>query len=183
MRLSARVLLLAFLCISPAWAWFGPSAENPYLLEVSPVPSDQQLSPVWFWVDARSKVELQNQPTRDGYHFGDTVLNPRPFDYIKAEFIRQVALHEERTALLEKLNGKTIRLLQFDADVGLRIRLTEMQASKWEAVRITVVIDVDGNRYEASDIHPFRNNEKPSPVSTPMRAVVESLVNQIALLE
>jgi hypothetical protein len=178
LRFSALVLLSASLCSGSAWAWFGPSAADPYSLVVPPIVNDQQLSPVWFWVDARPTVELENQPTRDGYHFGDAVLSPRPFDYIKAEFVRQVALHEERAALLEKLNGKTIRLIEFDASVGLRIRLGEMQSNKWEAVRIRAVIEVDGNRYEASDTHPFRNGDKPSPVSIPMRAVVETLVNQ-----
>jgi hypothetical protein len=169
------------LCISPAWAWFGPSAENPYLLVVPPLPNDQLLTPVWSWVDARSTVELQNQPTRDGYRFGDSVTSPRPYAYIKAEFLRQVALHEERPMLLEKLQAKTIRLVEFDAGVGLWIRLGEKQSGKWETVRIRAVIEVDGRRYEASDSHPFRYSEKPSPVSQPMRAVVESLVNQIVL--
>ncbi len=108
LRFLARLLLLATLCISSAWAWFGPSAENPYLLVVQPLTYDQLLSPVWFWVDARSTGELESQPTRDGYHFGDSFVSPRPFGYIKAEFATQVAMHEERKDVLEKLNGKTI---------------------------------------------------------------------------
>ena len=181
LRFLARAMLSASLCISTAWAWFGPSTEDPYLLVVPPLPYDQLLTPVWSWVDARSTVEPQNQPTNDGYRFGDSVVSPRPYDYIKAEFVRQVALHEERAVLLEKLKAKTIRLVEFDSRVGLWIRLGEKQSGKWETVRIRAVIEVDGSRYEASDSHPFRYSEKPSPVNIPMRAVVESLVNQIVL--
>jgi hypothetical protein len=133
------------------------------------------------WVDARVNVDPENRPTRDGYHFGDTSFRPRPFNYIEAEFLRQVALHEERTELLEKLSGKTIRLLEFDATVGLWVRFTEKQSGRWDTVRIRAVIDVDGSRYEASDAHPFRSRDKPSPASVPMREVVKSLVNQILL--
>lgn len=180
--MSWLILVLgALVCSSPAWAWFGPSAEDPYSLEVQSLDSVQLPAPVWLWVDARANVDPDNRPTRDGYHFGDASFRPRPYNYIEAEFLRQVALHEERTELIEKLSGKTIRLLEFDATVGLWVRFTEKQSGRWDTVRIRAVIDVDGSRYEASDAHTFRSRDKPSPASIPMREVVKSLVNQILL--
>lgn len=173
--------MLALLFTGPARAWFGPSAESPYALAVPPLEKEQLLTPAWTWVDARAGIELENRSTRDGYRFGDAVFRPRPFDYISAEFLRQVALHEERSELLEKLSGKTICLVEFDATVGLWLRLSEKQSGKWETVRIRAVIEVGGSRYESSDSHPFKSGEKPSPVNIPMSDVVKSLVNQILL--
>lgn len=177
----ALLVMLALFFTTPAKAWFGPSAESPYVLALTPLEKEQLPTPVWTWVDARAGVELENRPTRDGYRFGDTVFRPRPLDYLSAEFLRQVALHEERSELLEKLSGKTIRLVQFDATVGLWLRLSEKQSGKWETVRILAVIDVDGSRYESNESHPFKSAEKPSPVNIPMSDVVKSLVNQILL--
>jgi hypothetical protein len=56
-----------------------------------------------------------------------------------------------------------------------------MQSGKWETVRVRAVIEVDGNTYEVSDAQPFGRGDKPNPISIPMRALVDSLVNQIVL--
>jgi hypothetical protein len=172
-------LLLSLL--SPANAWFGPSAEKPYALAVPPLEAKDALQPTWQWKDAREKIELDNRQTRDGYMFGDTVFKLRPYDYLQAEFVRQVALHEEREALLEKLQNKTLRLLDFEASAGLWLRLSERQGSQWQTVRVRAVVDFDGSRYEAVDNYPFKSSEKPSPVSVPMQDMVKSLVNQFLL--
>lgn len=176
-----RFLLLMALCTHSAWAWFGPSAEKPYALTVPALAPTLALMPTWTWHDARPTLELENKPTRDGYAFGDAVFKLRPAEYLQAEFLYQVATHEERAALLEKLEGKTVRLLEFNAGVGLWLRLGERQSGKWESVRVRAVMEVDGSRYEASDTHPFRSGEQPSPVSIPMREMVRNLVNQILL--
>jgi hypothetical protein len=180
-RRSFMLAVSALLASTAARAWFGPSAEKPYALVPSTLGSAAALVPTWTWVDARVGVEADNRPTRDGYWFGDAVFALRPYAYIQEEFLRQVALHEERDALVEKLTGKTIRLLEFDAAVGLWVRLNEKQSGRWESVRIRASIEFDGTRYQASDTHPFNNSEKPSPASVPMREVVQSLVNQIFL--
>ncbi len=180
--LSVWIALLFALSFTPyAFAWFGPSAEKPYVFLLSPLEGKEPVVPVWKWIDARTHVEVDNRPTRDGYWFGDAVFAPRPYAFLQEEFLRQVALHEERDALIEKLSGKTIRLLDFDAGVGLWVRLSEKQSGRWETVRIRASIEFDGSRYEAGDTHPFNNSEKPSPASAPMREVVKSLVNQILL--
>jgi hypothetical protein len=180
-RRSFLLAVGALLGTTTAWAWFGPSAEKPYALVPSPLGSAAALVPAWTWADARVGVEADNRPTRDGYWFGDAVFTPRPYAYIQEEFLRQVALHEEREALVEKLTGKTIRLLDFEAGVGLWVRLSEKQSGRWETVRIRAAIAFDDSRYEATDIHQFNNSEKPSPVNAPMREVVKSWVNQILL--
>jgi hypothetical protein len=179
LRVCAVGLITSCLFVGTAWAWFGPSVEDPYLLEAPSTVREPHPSQTWFWLDSRTAIELDNRPTRDGYHFGDAVFRPRPFDYIQREFLRQVAHHDDRAELMDKLKGKTVRLLEFDAVVGLWVRLGEAQPGKWETVRVRAVIEVDGNRYEASDSHPFRYGDKPSPASIPMKALVESLVNQM----
>lgn len=180
-RRSFFVLVGGWFGAKAVWAWFGPSAEKPYALVLSPWGTSDALVPTWTWSDARNSVETDNRPTRDGYHFGDAVFAPRPHVFIQEEYVRQVALHEEREALVEKLAGKTIQLLEFDASVGLWVRLNERQSGSWDTVRIRGVIAVDGSRYEAADAHPFNNGEKPSPVNAPMQELVKSWVNQIFL--
>jgi hypothetical protein len=171
----------AALCSASAHAWFGPSEKEPYLITDAPALVDPAQPQTWVWADARSSVEQDNRPTANGYWFGDAVFKPRPYDFVQAEFLRQVYAHEGRDELLEKLKGKTVRLLEMEAGVGLWVRLNERQSGKWEMVRVRIAIDVDGSRYEASDMHRFAFREKPSPVSVPMRAAVSSLLNQILL--
>lgn len=182
-KIHPFVLVAALLTsfAEPAWAWFGPSAEKPYALVVSPIDEKQKIAPTWLWQDARPKVELENRQTRDGYLFGDAVLRPRPFEYLQAEFLRQVALHEERDVLLEKLQNKTLRLLDFEVGAGLWLRLSERQGSQWQTVRVRAVVEFEDGRYEANDNHPFNNSALPSPASVPMQDMVNSLVNQMLL--
>lgn len=180
--LRAMVVVLAATA-SPAWAWFGPSAESPYALVDTPAaqaPGAQELV-VWRWVEARTAIETENRPTQDGYALGDAVFAPRPGVYLERAFATEVFAHEERDALLEKLRGATVRLVLVEIDVGLWARLTQRQSSSWETVRVKVAVEVNGQRYEALQAHPFRSRERPSPVATPMREAVQSLVQQILL--
>lgn len=174
-------LLATLMLATPARGWFGPSAKAPYVIVDPAAAKAGSLIPGWTWVDARIHIDPENRPTRDGYWFGDAVMEPRPFTYIQAEFLRQVDAHEDREVLLERLQGKTLRLLEFEAGVGLWLRLSDRQQSKWETVRVRAVIEMDGRRYEATDTHPFNNSETPSPVSVPMQGLVQSLVIQVHL--
>ena len=150
---------------------------NRYLLsEALAAPSTE-----WRWEDARTNVQLDNLSTRDGYRLGDTVFKPRPFDYLQAEFARQVLAHPARDALQSLLANQTLRLVDSDVSVGLWMRFIEHQQGNWDMVRVRLNIDFNGGRYEALDTHPFKSREKPSPVSAPMQAVVKSLVNQLHL--
>lgn len=183
-RRSLRGLVLCAACLAaPVWAWFGPSAESPYLLtEPHMAPTEPaEAKPVWTWVDARTRIAPDNHPSRDGYRLGDAVFSPRPGAYMQQAFFQEVWAHEERATLLEKLQGTTIRLLEVEVDVGLWVRLSERQSGSWETVRVRVVVEVNGERYEALQVHPFRAREKPSPAATPMRDAVQSLVQQILM--
>lgn len=178
-RLLRRHLWLgvcAALVGGPAQAWFGPSEEDPYLLNNATAPAVD-----WQWTDARVGLQTVNLPTRDGYSLGDAVFKPRPFDYLQAEFARQVHAHPAHALLQKRLNGQTLRLVESDVSVGLWMRFTEHQPGNWDMVRVRLVIEFEGGRYEAIDTHPFKSREKPSPVSAPMQAVVLSLVNQLHL--
>lgn len=178
-RLLRRHLLLAVcaaLVGSPAQAWFGPSEQDPYLLSNATAPAVG-----WHWADARVGLQTANVATRDGYSLGDAVFKPRPFDYLQAEFARQVQTHPAQASLQKRLNGQTLQLLESEVSVGLWMRFTEHQQGNWDMVRVRLVIEFEGGRYEAVDTHPFKSREKPSPVSAPMEAVVLSLVNQLHL--
>lgn len=169
--------LCATLSVSPVQAWLGPSEQDPYLL------SNATAQPVsWRWEDARGAgLQTTNVATRDGYRLGDTVFKPRPFEYLQAEFARQVHAHPAQASLQDRLNGHKLRLLESDVAVGLWMRFSEQQQGNWDMVRVRMVIEFEGSRYEAIDIHRFRSRDKPSPVNTPMQAVVLSLVNQLQL--
>lgn len=141
----------------------------------------QTSNPTWRWEDARTTTQLDKLAMRDGYRLGDKVFKPRPFDYLQAEFTRQVLAHPARDALQRLLANQRLRLMDSDVSVGLWMRFTEHQQGNWDMVRVRLVIEFEGGRYEAVDTHPFKSREKPSPVSAPMEAVVLSLVNQLHL--
>ena len=167
----------AALLSGPALAWMGPSEQDPYLLGNAASPLVN-----WHWDDARGAgLQTTNIATRDGYRLGDEVFKPRPFEYLQAEFARQVQAHPAQASLQKRLSGQTLRLLESDVAVGLWMRFTEHQQGNWDMVRVRLVIEFEGSRYEAIDTHPFKSRAKPSPVSAPMQAVVVSLVNQLQL--
>lgn len=179
-RVCVPVLLL--LSAGPAQAWFGPSERDPYAIgDAQAAVSAAAPAVGWRWVDARAQLQIDNVAIRDGYQLGDAVFRPRPFDFLQAEFARRVEAHPARDALRQRLQGQTLRLVESEVTVGLWIRLNERQSGNWDMVRVRLVVEWDGGRYEALDTHPFRLREKPSPVSAPMQAVVQSLVNQIHL--
>ena len=175
-----RTWLCAWVCAalfsSPALAWMGPSEQNPYLLAEATAPTVG-----WRWEDARTALQVDNVATRDGYRLGDGVFKPRPFNYLQAEFTRQVLAHPAHALLQKRLNGQVLRLIESDVSVGLWMRFNEQQQGNWDMVRVRMLIEFEGSRYEAIDTHPFKSREKPSPVNAPMQAVVLSLVNQLHL--
>jgi len=137
----------------------------------------------WKWVDARQSITLENASTQDGMRFGDAVMSPRPFVQLQHEFARAVAQHEAAPAIRKQLADKTLRVQALSLDVGLWVRLLQRQQGGWEFVRVRIALDVDGSVFEALDVHKFDNSEQPSPVSTPLRNAVESLVQQIHLFQ
>lgn len=156
-----------------------PTPDKPYQLAA---PGEAMPANVgWAWVDERQAVVLENVSTADGMRFGDAVMNPRPFVQLQAEFARAVARHESVAEVREKLTGKTVRVHALELEVGLWARLSQRQQGAWEFVRVRIVVDVDGSRYEARDVHKFDNGERPSPVSVPLRSAAENLVQQIHL--
>lgn len=162
---------------APAHAWFGPSEEKPYEFHaLSAEPSD---GVTWTWQDRRTTIRIENQATKDGYALADTVFRPRPAAYLQAEFAQQIMVHAERDAIVDKLRGQTIELLQCEIDVGLWLRLGERQSGKWETVRVYVRIRIDGQIFEALATQPFKSGASPSPAADSMRAAAGSLVEQI----
>lgn len=176
LKLPAALLVASLFCM-PASAWFGPSEQDPYLFHPTGTPAQETAS--WHWVDRREAIRPTNMATKDGYALADNVFRPRPADYLAAEFARQVLDHAEHASIVEKLRGKTIELTQCEIDVGLWLRLSERQSSKWETVRVSVRIRIDGQTFEALETHPFRSREAPSPVAEPMREAAKNLVEQI----
>jgi hypothetical protein len=157
-----------------------PTPEKPYALGAG-LSTVNASNVSWRWHDARPARMADNRPTQDGVLFGEAVLRPAPFDFIQAEFARAVAAHEQSKEVQEKLRGKTIRLLSFEASAGLWMRLSESQQGKWDVMRAKVVIEIDSQRYESLDTHRFSNSDQPSPLSPAIRNAVEVLVNQIHL--
>lgn len=156
-----------------------PTPDKPYQLAT---PGDAVPTGVnWTWVDERPPALPDNVSTADGIRFGDAVMNPRPYTQLQAEFARAVARHESAGELRDKLAGKAIRVQALELEVGLWARLSQRQQGAWEFVRVRIVVDVDGSRYEARDVHKFDNGERPSPVSIPLRNAAENLVQQIHL--
>ena len=156
-----------------------PTPDKPYQLATpgEAVPTGT----TWTWVDARQDVLQESASTQDGMRFGDAVMAPRPLVQFQAEFARAVARHEAAAELRQKLAGKTLRVQVLDLEVGLWARLSQRQQGAWEFVRVRAVVDVDGSRYEALDVHKFDNGERPSPVSLPLRNAADNLVQQIHL--
>ncbi len=157
-----------------------PTAQTPYAM-VSPSDAAAPAADLWTWTDARPSAMPENREIASGLVFGDAVMRPRPFVMVQREFRTAVAGHEAADALTQRLQGKAIRLDAFEASVGLWSRLSEKQASKWEFVRVHLAVTVDGQRFEALDVHRFNNDDQPSPISIPLRNVVENIVQQMHL--
>ena len=171
-------ILLCLTLLLGACVTLMPTPDKPYTLGAG----DTRTSNVgWRWVDARGALMQDNKSTQDGVMFGETVLRPPSNDFIQAEFARAVAAHEDADAIRAKLQGKTIRLLGFEASAGLWLRVNQQQQGKWDMMRAKVTVDVDGQRYESLDTHRFSNNDQPSPLSPAVRNAVQALVNQIHL--
>jgi hypothetical protein len=177
---SVKAATLALgLCVAsgPALAWFGPSEEKPYALHAtSAVPADFT---TWNWADKRGAIRTANLATKDGYLLADNVIRPQAVQYLPTEFAHQVHVHAEQESIAEKLNGKTIEILQLEVSIGLWLRLGERQSGKWETVRVMVQIRIDGQTFDAMETHPFKSGETPSPVAAPMREAAKNLVEQI----
>lgn len=171
-------LTVAVLC--SACVTLMPTAESPYLLGEG-LSTASAASVGWKWHDARGPLAAENRATREGLVFGEAVLKPRSFEFIQAEFARAVAANANANELREKLRGKTIHLHGFEAKAGLWMRFSDQQQGNWDVMRATVVIELDGQRYESTDTHRFSNSDQPSPLSPAVRNAVEVLVNQIYL--
>lgn len=176
LKLPVALLAVSLLCES-AYGWFGPSEQAPYVLHPTRVVAADSIT--WRWVDRRETIRTTNQATKDGYALADNVFQPRPAAYLSAEFARQVMDHAEHESIIEKLRGKTIELTQCEVDVGLWLRWSERQSSKWETVRVSIRIRIDGQTFEALETHPFRPGETPSPAAEPLRDAARNLVEQI----
>lgn len=155
-----------------------PSPEKPYRLDTGAALA--KAAP-WTWTDARTRVVPDNTGTRDGVVFGDEVMAPRPFPMLQHLFLQAVQAHPASTALVEKLRGQELRLENLEMSVGLWNRLSERQTGNWEFVRVTVLVTLNGRRYEAKDVHKFDNSERPSPLNRPLQSAVDNLVEQIHL--
>lgn len=179
-----RALLLGALAIfygSPAWAcqWLGPCPDKPYVLSESFSTQATPLIAGWRWEDQRTLIETENRPTTDGYVFADNVVSPKPFEYVQREFARQLAEHDAREEIVEKLRDQKILLTKLEMSVGLWFRGTERAQGRWEFMRVKIRIDVDGREHEALGVHRFNNRDKPSPMTAPMQDAVSQLLNMI----
>lgn len=179
MRRHILPLLATTLCLT-ACQTLMPTPEQPYTLTTASS-TPMRGTGGWNWVDVRRAVAPDNTSTPAALVFGDAVMRPRPFEAVQAEFERAVASHEASTELKTKLQGKQIRLEAFEASVGLWAKLSERQQGSWEFVRVKLTLTVDGQRYEAIDVHRFNNSDRPSPVSIPLSNAVNNIVNQIHL--
>jgi hypothetical protein len=155
-----------------------PTADKPYRLATE---TANRTPTPWTWVDARSQVVADNTSTRDGVVFGDAVMEPRPYPMLQQLFQQAVRAHPAAAELTNKLRDQTIHLEHMEVSVGLWNRLSERQAGNWEFVRVTVLVTIDGRRYEAKDVHKFNNSERPSPLNRPLQNAVDNLVEQIHL--
>jgi hypothetical protein len=180
LRATATILALSWTLTGCETLVLMPTAEKPYRLTTND--NTLRTQPTgWTWVDGRSAVAQDNTSTRDGVVFGDAVMQPRPYPLVQHLFHQAVLAHPESAALQDKLRGQTLRLENLELAVGLWNRLSERQAGQWEFVRVTVLITIDGRRYEAKDVHKFNNSDKPSPLNTPLKNAVDNLVEQIHL--
>ena len=181
-RFSSKTLgTAAMLCLTlllSACVTLMPTPEKLYILGIG---TSGVTNVGWRWVDARGTLPPDNQSTQDGVIFGEAVLQPPSNDFIQAEFARAVAAHDEADAIRAKLQGKTIRLIGFEASAGLWIRLSQQQQGKWDMMRAKITVELDGQRYESLDTHRFSNSDQPSPLSPAVRTAVQALVNQIHL--
>lgn len=176
-----RVAGALFLCSGQAWAcqWLGPCPDKPYVLAESFVTAATPVVANWRWEDARTQIESDNRATTDGYVFADNVVRPRPLAYIQQEFSRQLAEHEDREAIIEKISGQTIKLIKLEMSVGLWFRGTEHAQGRWDFMRVKMRIDIDGTQHEALGVHRFNSRDKPSPMSPPMKDAVAQLLNLV----
>jgi hypothetical protein len=189
MRTAFYRLLICFLSAlassNPAWAcqWLGPCPDKPYMLAESFATTATPLAASWRWQDARTVIEAENRPTSDGYVFADNVVSPKPFEYVQREFLRQLAEHEARDEILEKIKDQTIRLIKLEMSVGLWFRGTEHAQGRWEFMRVKIRIDVDGREHEALGVHRFNSRDKPSPMAPPMKDAVSQLLNMVQVFQ
>jgi hypothetical protein len=178
------VFLLAFALLwsarpASACQWMGPCPDRPYVLAESFASTATPLLASWTWKESRTVIEADNRPTPDGYVFADNVVSPRPFEYLQREFLRQLAEHDSRDEIVEKLKDQTIELTALEMSVGLWFRGSERAQGRWEFMRVRVRVEVDGRPHEASVVHRFSNRDKPSPMSPPMKDAVSQLLNLI----
>jgi hypothetical protein len=173
-----RLAVTCLISLLSACVTLMPTPEKPYILGAG---SLDKSATTWQWVDARGSLTAENRSTQDGVIFGESVLRPASFDFIQAEFARAVAEHESAKELREKLQGKTIQLNVLDASAGLRVRLSERQQGNWDVMRVRIIIEIDGSRYEGGDVHTFSNSDQPSPLSPAVRNAIKGLANQIHL--
>jgi hypothetical protein len=173
-------IAFTFVMLSAGCGTLMPTPDKPYTLG-NGISTINANNITWRWLDARATPAQDNRATQDGIVFGEAVLRPAPYEFIQAEFARAVAAHEESQELLDKLRGKTIRLLALESSAGLRIRLSESQQGKWDVMRVRMTVDVDGRSYEAGDVHTFSNSDQPSPLSPAIQNAIKGLVNQIHL--
>jgi hypothetical protein len=178
---SAYLRRLAVVCAAILLCACGtlmPTPEKPYVVGAG----GAGLAPVgWRWVDTRGPLMAENRSTQDGVIFGEAVLQPPSNEFLQAEFARAVAAHEQSAELRAKLQGKTLRLIGFEATAGLWVRLSQQQQGKWDVMRAKIIVELDGQRYESLDTHRFSNSDLPSPLSPALRNAVQALVNQIHL--
>jgi hypothetical protein len=178
---SRNLCACALLCLTlllSACITLMPTPEKPYTLGAG---SAGIANVGWRWVDARGALKPDNQSTQDGVIFGEAVLQPPSNDFLQAEFARAVAAHEDASAIRSKLQGKTIRLMGFEASAGLWVRLSQQQQGKWDMMRAKITVEIDGQRYESLDTHRFSSSDQPSPLSPAVRTAMQALVNQIHL--
>lgn len=171
----------AVLFSGAAWAcqWLGPCPDKPYVLAESFATTATPLVPDWRWEDARTVIEPDNRQTIDGYVFADNVVSPKPFEYLQREWLKQLAEHESREEIVEKLREQTIKLIKLEMGVGLWFRGTERAQGLWEFMRVKIRVDIDGREHEALGVHRFNNRDRPSPMSAPMKDAVSQLLNMV----
>jgi hypothetical protein len=179
--LSASSLLLSQSAL--ACQWQGPCPDTPYVLAESFSSKATPLVATWQWEDKRTRIEADNRPTQDGYVFADNVVSPRPFEYLQREFARQLAEHEARDEIIEKIQNQKILLTSIDMSVGLWFRGLERAQGRWEFMRVKIRISIDGRDHEAFAVHRFNNREKPSPMSIPMQDAVSQLLNMVQMFQ
>jgi hypothetical protein len=184
-RLPLLTGFWAWFVVGPVWAcqWLGPCPDKPYVLAESFNTTATPVVASWRWKDSRTIIEPDNRPTKDGYVFADNVVSPRPFEYLQREFVRQLAEHESREEIIEKLKDQDIALTDLEMGVGLWFRGTEHAQGRWEFMRVRIRIEIDGREHQALGVHRFSNRDRPSPISPPMKDAIAQLLNMIHMFQ